>query len=225
MWEPWLSPDAHFSHCTVQCTQPERWRRCGDSLQVFPGGCVCVRRTLAPALAADTGQGQIGGHLVKFEKSQKRCSLDHAHRSDTHVRPVRGAGSVALRHRHCSLFGWSLQSLGIRSLDTDGRTGPDNVDVCGLILRRSLALPATRPASSGLWLDAVSGICSRQPGDVCGGWVVTVPGEGLSEWRLVLAQWVWATCSSTVHPTFSWTPRPCFRQVGLVCAAHFFSSG
>lgn len=57
------------------------------TLQVFPGGCVCVRRTLAPALAADTGQGQIGGHLVKFEKSQKRCSLNHAHRSDTHVRP------------------------------------------------------------------------------------------------------------------------------------------
>lgn len=40
--------------------------------------------------------------------------------------------------------------------------------------------------------------------DVCGGWAVTVPGEGLRVQARV-AQWVWATCSSTVHPTFSWT--------------------
>lgn len=41
--------------------------------------------------------------------------------------------------------------------------------------------------------------------DVRGGWAVTVPGEGLRVQARV-AQWVWATCSSTVHPTFSWTP-------------------
>lgn len=77
------------------------------------------------------------------------------------------------------------------------------MDVC--VYSVPVPVPSTRPASSGLfgWMHCFRNVFLSAR-DVCGGWAVTVPGEGLRVQARV-AQWVWATCSSTVHPTFSWT--------------------
>lgn len=127
---------------------------------------MCVPRTLAPALAADAGRGQIGGHLGTFEVPRKRRPWNHAHTSDTHGRPWGGQW-----HSAAALFGWSLRSLGARSPGTDGGTGPAARRL-GFAPRRALRLPPRVPPPPGRWV----GICSCQPRDVCGGWAVTQSG-------------------------------------------------
>lgn len=170
------------------------------SLQVFPRGCacVCVPRTLAPALAADAGRGQIGGHLGTFEVPRKRRPWNHAHTSDTHGRPW--GGSVALSRGAL----WVVAAVSGRKVPRYGRRDGAGSTTSRVCSAPGPAPPPTRPASArplgwNLFLSA-QGRVRRLGGD----------SEWGSEWRLVLAQGVQAACSSTVHPPSSWTPRPWF---------------
>lgn len=108
--------------------------------------CVCVHCTLAPALATDTGRGQIGGHLVTLEVSRKRWPLNHAHMSGTHVR-LWGWGVSGIQPPSLSPLWVVAAAFGHKVSRQRRQDGPRPRGR----LRAYSAPPSTRPASSGLF--------------------------------------------------------------------------